>query len=243
MVDVFELVGEKLEWRQGASIIPSDTTCGDFWADGEFSRYPSNVPARNVAPEVRTSSSAKTLFGSTRGLTPSTRGFVVAFALLPSGLLASTTPSHRFETRTSGGWANAIAPCPYEGPNGQVWLTLTDSEIGFVQLLQWTENHGFNVVDEVVLGDDIGASVAVSPVTPTSSSTQIYLTQLPTDLLVSRLLYGRDPAVQKLAHNNLTNQVNSRIFRNSSVRSPHACPHNTDPVDHLPSTTRVRKTC
>ncbi|KII91226.1 hypothetical protein PLICRDRAFT_62351, partial [Plicaturopsis crispa FD-325 SS-3] len=144
MIDVFELVGDKLEWRQGASIIPSDATCGDFWAD-----------------EVRTSSSAKTLFGSTRGLTPSTRGFVVAFALLPSGLLASTTPSHRFETRTSGGWANAIAPCPYEGPNGQVWLTLTDSEVGFVQLLQWTEDHGFNVVDEVMLGEDIGASVAV----------------------------------------------------------------------------------
>lgn len=112
------------------------------------------------------SPNADTLFGSTRGLEAHTKGFVTAWDLLPNGRLArpNQDAKHRFETRTSGGWANAIATCPTLGPNGEVYLTLTDSEEGFLQVLSYSKQDGFKVVDEVRLGSEkeqVGASIAV----------------------------------------------------------------------------------
>jgi hypothetical protein len=142
-----------LEWLEGVSILPEGRDCKLFWAD-----------------EVRLSPSADLLFASTRGLEPQTKGYVAAWALTPSGRLAvppldgDDTNLHRFETRTSGGWANAIAVCPELGPGGEVFLTLTDSEEGFVQVLSYTRDEGFEVLDEVPVGssgEHVGASVAV----------------------------------------------------------------------------------
>ena len=122
----------------------------------------------SATAEVRLSPSADILFGSTRGLEAETRGYVTAWALNADGRLADPHAEqnalHRFETRTSGGWANAIAVCPILGPDGEVYLTLTDSEEGFIQILCFTREDGFKVVDEVKLGDSkekVGASVAV----------------------------------------------------------------------------------
>ncbi|RSH95752.1 hypothetical protein EHS25_000844 [Saitozyma podzolica] len=154
-VDVLQLSADDngLEWLEGVSILPEGRDCKLFWAD-----------------EVRLSPSADILFASTRGLEPHTKGYVVAWSLTPSGRLAvpaldgDDTSLHRFETRTSGGWANAIAVCPELGPRGEVFLTLTDSEEGFVQVLSYTRDEGFEVLDEVPVGssgEHVGASVAV----------------------------------------------------------------------------------
>lgn len=112
------------------------------------------------------SPSADTLFGSTRGLEAKTKGYVTAWPLNSDGRLTHPDKDaiHRLETRTSGGWANAIAVCPTTGPEGQVYLTLTDSEEGFIQILSYSAEDGFRVVDEVKLSTDTehnGASVAV----------------------------------------------------------------------------------
>lgn len=91
---------------------------------------------------------------------------MAAWDLLPNGRLAKPNAGarHRFETRTSGGWANAIATCPVLGFDGEVLLTLTDSEEGFIQVLSYTKEGGFTVADEVILSTEKehnGASVAV----------------------------------------------------------------------------------
>jgi hypothetical protein len=127
----------------------------------------------SACSEVRLDPSNRTLFGSTRGLTPEQPGYVTAFALDESGLIVGTLsgqhpeeylPSHIYTTPTSGGWANAINPCPIKGPQGRTWLTLTDSEEGFVQVLAYSETGGFVKSDRWDLPKDaegrvIGASV------------------------------------------------------------------------------------
>lgn len=155
MVDVFRLSDDdqKLEFVEGASIIPPGESAKRYWAD-----------------EVRLSPDASVLFGSTRGLEPKTKGWVTAWRLSPDGRIlnadaaAKGEATHRFETRTSGGWANAIAVCSNFGPNGETFLTLTDSEEGFVQVLSYLPESGFKVVDEVKVGNKdkpVGASVTV----------------------------------------------------------------------------------
>ena len=109
---------------------------------------------------------ADVLFGSTRGLEANTKGYVAAWPLTADGRLLSPDQDalHRLETRTSGGWANAIAVCPDVGPNGEIYLTLTDSEEGFIQILRYDARNGFQVIDEVKVGsadEHVGASVAV----------------------------------------------------------------------------------
>lgn len=121
------------------------------------------------ADEVRLSPSGDLLFGSTRGLSPATKGYVTAWGLNVDGRLSTTqtigtdTSLHRLETHTSGGWANAIAVCPDLGPHGEVYMTLTDSEEGSVQMLAYKRDTGFIVVDELRLESppSRGASVAV----------------------------------------------------------------------------------
>lgn len=174
-VDVLELSddGQRLEWLEGVDILPEGGDCHLFWADGALTqssapfclyRTDESFPSRYV--EVRLSPNADTLFGSTRGLEAHTKGYVTAWDLLPNGRLArpNQDAKHRFQTRTSGGWANAIAACPRLGPNGEVFLTLTDSEEGFLQVLSYSKQNGFKVADEVRLGSEkehVGASIAV----------------------------------------------------------------------------------
>jgi len=153
-VDVFRLSDDdqRLEFVEGASILPPGDSKKKYWAD-----------------EVRLSPDASVLFGSTRGLEPETKGWVTAWNLTPEGRLvdpvgaANGDATHRFQTSTSGGWANAIAVCPNYGPRGEVFLTLTDSEEGFIQILSYLPSEGFKVVDEVSVAtkDAHGASVAV----------------------------------------------------------------------------------
>lgn len=139
-VDVLRLSDDdqSLEWVEGGNILPADDDCQLYWAD-----------------EVRLSPDAKVVFGSTRGLKPETKGWVSAWALDENGRLkvADEQPQHRFQTRTSGGWANAIAVAPNMGPNGESYIALTDSEEGFVQMLSYTQEKGFEVLDELKLGD------------------------------------------------------------------------------------------
>lgn len=142
-----------MQWIEGVNILPEGADCSQYWAD-----------------EVRLSPTAHFLFGSTRGLDSCTKGYVTAWGLGGDGRLSGKqgmgkdTSLHRLETRTSGGWANAIAVCPYLGPSGEVYLTLTDSEVGFVQVLAYGADTGFIVLDELSLGTDskhVGASVTV----------------------------------------------------------------------------------
>jgi hypothetical protein len=88
-------------------------------------------------------------------------------------------PLHRWQTPTSGGWANALSVCPTTGRDdgSEVYMSLTDSEQGWVWMLQWTRADGFKVAGSVNLNDfqgergeatvgaeekrDIGASVTV----------------------------------------------------------------------------------
>ncbi len=129
--------------------------------------------------EVRLSPSCDALFGSTRGLNPSTKGYITSFPLSSAGYIIHRddtisqsdkayihAPSHIHQTPTSGGWANAISACPILGPNGEVWLTLTDSEKGFVLSYGWTEKVGFVLRGEWICPQDtteeadvVGASV------------------------------------------------------------------------------------
>ncbi|KAJ9113871.1 hypothetical protein QFC19_000064 [Naganishia cerealis] len=146
---------------------------------------------KSACAEVRTSPKGDVLFASTRGLEPSEKGYIIAVELDPatgklpsdSTLLVNPTsgieeyvPLHRWQTPTSGGWANAINVCPTLGAGGEVYISLTDSEQGWVWMLQWTLADGFEVVGSVNLneygeegnqeivpkkGDGIGASVTV----------------------------------------------------------------------------------
>ncbi|TXT06162.1 hypothetical protein VHUM_03635 [Vanrija humicola] len=149
-VDAFELDGAELRFLGGGRILPPGEDAKEYWAD-----------------EVRLSPDNGWVFGSVRGLTPEKKGYVAAWRLRPDGRLerpGDDTADHRFQTATSGGWANAIAVCPNAGLNGEVWLTLTDSEEGFIQMLEFSEPCGFKVVDEVRLGskeEHVGASIAV----------------------------------------------------------------------------------
>lgn len=129
MVDTFEVdpVGT-LRWVRGVKIIPSDHTPDRYWAD-----------------EVQISPSQRFLYCSTRGLEPTTKGWLAVYALSPDGLPASGSPIVLYETATSGGWANAVQPAPGEYNEGAIeYLALTDSEQGFVYILSF---DGVEVVE------------------------------------------------------------------------------------------------
>ena len=153
-IDVLQLSpsGGTLEWIEGVNILPEGSDCNLYWAD-----------------EVRLSPGADVLFGSTRGLDGDTKGYIAAWHLEVNGQFTkagerSETCLHRLETQTSGGWANAIAVCPELGPRGEVYLSLTDSAEGSVEILAYHRDIGFRVVDELKLGattENGGASVTV----------------------------------------------------------------------------------
>ncbi|KAL1857658.1 hypothetical protein Daus18300_010178 [Diaporthe australafricana] len=126
MVDAFRVAadGVSLEHLHGFGILPAGRRCEDFWAD--------EVRLSNTAED---GASPRYLYASTRGLQPGTKGYVAAYELSEGGDITGPAVDI-FETRTSGGLANAIEPAP--GPmseTGEEFIALTDSEQGFVVIL------------------------------------------------------------------------------------------------------------
>lgn len=120
------------------------------------------------ADEVRLSTCTRFLYASTRGLEPTQRGYVAVFALsTDDGLFASSEPVAMLETRTSGGWANAIEPAPAPwstlktDAEGRDLLALTDSEDGTVAVLSW---DGKELKELAIAKLDDGAAGAATAV-------------------------------------------------------------------------------
>lgn len=137
MVDAFS-VGEdgvNLAHLHGHTLLPAGKDCGAFWAD-----------------EVRTSrlcgdgKPPRWLYASTRGLEKETKGYVAAYELDEAGMMRGPAVAI-YETRTSGGLANAVEPAPREvyermglpldGEGVEEFVALTDSEEGWVVVLGW----------------------------------------------------------------------------------------------------------
>ncbi|KAL9107521.1 MAG: hypothetical protein Q9227_007623 [Pyrenula ochraceoflavens] len=144
--------------------IPTSHSPSDYWADEVRLSHPTHS-----LPSSSSTSSPRYLYASTRALHPPNRGHIAVYALSPDGLpsftpnnptpnnpLDPTTsgnnaqpepkPIHIYETRTSGGWANAVEPAPRypypttdgerePGGGGVEYLALTDSEEGWVVVL------------------------------------------------------------------------------------------------------------
>ncbi|GAA6007515.1 lactonase family protein [Rhodotorula paludigena] len=136
---------------------------------------------------LRLSSDRRRLYVTTRGKTANERGWVAVFALAADGSVREATDGEeeeegygavsRFETRNSGGKANAIEVFPFwpttsssstaaaaaaadvagarPGPEGRDWIVLTDDEAGFVSVLEWRDAWGeLREVASVQLGVD-----------------------------------------------------------------------------------------
>lgn len=104
---------------QSGRILPDDEPASKYWAD-----------------EVRVT--RRYLYASTRGLEPSTKGYVTVWAIDDQGLVRQdAAPLTRWQTPTSGGWANAVepAPCLAGDDTDEELLALTDSEEGYVFVL------------------------------------------------------------------------------------------------------------
>ncbi|GAA6018656.1 hypothetical protein JCM10207_008997 [Rhodosporidiobolus poonsookiae] len=114
---------------------------------------------------LRHSSDNRRLYVTTRGKTPDQRGWVAVFLLGADGAVVENEQEDegygalsRFETRNSGGKANAIEVFPFwpaaasgsatvvagakPGPDGRDWVVLTDDEQGFVDILEWQDAWG-----------------------------------------------------------------------------------------------------
>lgn len=165
MVDAFGIDqdGTTLSHMSGASILPPSCTAQNFWAD-----------------EVRISTIGRDngrkprwLYASTRGLHPETKGYVAAYSLDEQGALESTQAAAIYETRTSGGLANAIEPAPRtvyqrmglldsgnDNDDNDIdeYIALTDSEQGWVTILAWN-GKAFREVAATKLGGQDGAVV------------------------------------------------------------------------------------
>jgi carboxy-cis,cis-muconate cyclase len=132
MVDAFRVAddGVTLTHMHGFTILPDGKECDQFWAD--------EVRLSNHTTNNNNNKSPRYLYASTRGLQPETKGYVAAYELRPDGSIAGPAVDI-FETRTSGGLANAIEPAP--GPlvasddGDDEFIALTDSEQGLVVML------------------------------------------------------------------------------------------------------------
>lgn len=112
---------------------------------------------------MRVSPSQQYLYCSTRGLEPSTKGWVAVYPLSPSGMPSSDTPLCLWETPTSGGWANAVEPAPSaynDGASGLEYVALTDSEEGLVMILSF-DGKEIKEVARTKLEGGAGAATAV----------------------------------------------------------------------------------
>lgn len=164
MVDAFSVAedGVTLAHLEGFTILPDDKKCEDFWADevrtSHLFTHHSSTAATTKKPRY--------LYGSTRGLQPETKGYVAAYELDPEGRIKGPAVEI-YETRTSGGLANAIEPAPAEvsrrlGGGGSAgeeeeeeeeFIALTDSQEGWVVILGWNGKR-FREVAAVKLGDE-----------------------------------------------------------------------------------------
>lgn len=90
-------------------------------------------------------------------MTPTTAGFVTTFSILSTGLL-EIEPLDIYQTRNSGGKANAIDVKPHEG---RELLVLTDDEAGWVEILEW-DQVGLVKRGEVQLTEEDGTIVGAS---------------------------------------------------------------------------------
>ncbi|GAA5898992.1 hypothetical protein JCM6882_004587 [Rhodosporidiobolus microsporus] len=126
---------------------------------------------------LRLSSDQKRLYVTTRGKTNKERGWVAVFELGKEGEVLDGSEGQeegygalsRFETRNSGGKANAIEVFPFwpssssaspadnvaPGPDGRDYVVLTDDEQGYVSVLEWRDAWGeLREVASVRLGVD-----------------------------------------------------------------------------------------
>ena len=79
------------------------------------------------------SSSARTLFATSRSNSAKLTGYIAAFSIGEGGeverqLCLNPTP-------TSGGHSNAVSPCPWSDE----WVALCDDEQGWVEMYRWHE--------------------------------------------------------------------------------------------------------
>lgn len=133
---------------------------------------------------LRLSQSGLYLYVTTRGKTTATKGYVSTWLVNPDGSLGSTEastvndptpPIERYQTRNSGGKANAIEAFPFHviskdsivEDKVKDWIVLTDDEEGWIWMLEW---NGKNMVEiaSIKLGEGeedesgfVGASHAV----------------------------------------------------------------------------------
>lgn len=110
------------------------------------------------------------LYATTRGMTAATRGYVAVWSVDPVTNLLGESPLSYYQTRTSGGKANAIETFPFERRANESisdWMVLTDDEQGWVSILEW-DGVRMEEIAAVQLGVDeegeekgVGASHAV----------------------------------------------------------------------------------
>lgn len=174
MVDAFAVAddGVTLAHLEGYTILPGDKKCEDFWADEvrtshlfSYDDDDNDAPNNSSSPPSTTTTTTtrrpRYLYGSTRGLHPETKGYVAAYQLDPEGRIQGPAV-HIYETRTSGGLANAIEPAPAEvsrriggeeKEEEEEFIALTDSEEGWVVILGWNGKR-FREVAATRLGDE-----------------------------------------------------------------------------------------
>lgn len=161
MVDAFSIADDTtttLAHVGGYTILPGDQTCDDFWADEVRTSHLFVHPPSSTSTKAN-ANAPRYLYASTRGLRPETKGYVVAYALGPEGHLAGPALAI-YETRTSGGLANAVEPAPAEvsrrllgGDKQEELIALTDSEEGWVVILGW-DGRRFREVAATRLGSE-----------------------------------------------------------------------------------------
>lgn len=201
MVDAFAILGDgrgsgsgsgsgddaALRHLGGETILPADRSAGDFWADEVRTSNLFSVPGADddddddeqegpAAP--RAPRAPRYLYASTRGLESGTKGYVAAYELDAEGRIAGPA-LEIYETRTSGGLANAVEPAPRalyaklgsgggrgedEEKEKEEYIALTDSEEGWVVILGWDGRRFREVAAVQLKGEDgavAGAATAV----------------------------------------------------------------------------------
>lgn len=172
MVDAFS-VGEDgvtLQHLGGETILPADRLAGDYWADEVRT---SNLFFVSGGGGDRKTKNPKYLYASTRGLVKPTKGYVAAYELDAEGKISGPALDI-YETRTTGGLANAVEPAPstiYEKlgtsneEDKEEFIVLTDSEEGWVVMLGWDGRRFREVAAVKLQGENkdaiVGAATAV----------------------------------------------------------------------------------
>lgn len=175
MVDAFSVAkdGVTLAHLEGYPILPKDKKCEDFWADEvRTSHLFTHHSSSTTTTTTTTAKKPRYLYGSTRGLQPETKGYVAAYELDSEGRIKGPAVEI-YETRTSGGLANAIEPAPAEvsrrlGRRGgsarkeeeeeeeEELIALTDSQEGWVVILGWNGKQFREVAAIRLEGEETG---------------------------------------------------------------------------------------